>query len=308
MSLISDLRRPGTPVRRFFERELPYTEFVVREVAPYLRGGRRTAQLPSSHPARNALRGTALDSLFRFALAEQPLPTLSPGMSVGGLAPPVISAASSALGHAAQHALQLRAFAREVSDEDWEDLARVSLLLATFEQAHRSGRPSTAMLEITKAPPDWRWWAQALVTSDDVEDVAIVGAAAAADHGRLRGRIRYCNPTFALSSGLGGADADFITNDGLLVDLKSTEQTRTCTSQDVWQLCGYALADVDDRYEITDVGLFQLRWRTHKTWGLASLLQQLAGTEIAPAELRHRFTQALAVPGSRPDPTSDGKR
>jgi hypothetical protein len=67
----------------------------------------------------------------------------------------------------------------------------------------------------------------------------------------LRGRDIICNPTFAQSRALGGADADLITEDGLLVELKSTSTTKTCSTIDLWQLCGYAIADTDDRFGIT---------------------------------------------------------
>src|SRR5215213_4913229 len=73
----------------------------------------------------------------------------------------------------------------------------------------------------------------------------MLGWAAAEDHRELRGRALRCNPTFAQSAALGGADADLLTHAGALLEFKSTSTTRVCSRADIWQLCGYALADSD---------------------------------------------------------------
>jgi hypothetical protein len=110
-----------------------------------------------------------------------------------------------------------------------------------------------------------------------------------ADHSDLRdGRRLVANPTFALSAGLGGADADLIAGTTLL-DLKSTAATRPLTRNDLWQLVGYALADTADTFGLTDVGISALRWRTRVNWPLEDLLSHFAGEPLPLARARDEF-------------------
>lgn len=45
---------------------------------------------------------------------------------------------------------------------------------------------------------------------------------------------------------------------------------------ELWQLAGYALADSTDEYEIREVGIAALRWRSMVSWPLTGLLEELA--------------------------------
>jgi len=84
------------------------------------------------------------------------------------------------------------------------------------------------------------------------------------------------NPKFALSVALRGADADLIA-DGVLWDLKSTADAKGVVGRkEIWQLLGYALADRDNEYAITHVGISALRRRTTVIWPLDELLAALS--------------------------------
>jgi hypothetical protein len=69
------------------------------------------------------------------------------------------------------------------------------------------------------------------------------------------------DPSFALSGAVGGADADVIA-DGILIDFKTGKGRSLVSAKEIYQLIGYALLDIDDRYKITGVGIHALRWRT----------------------------------------------
>ena len=112
----------------------------------------------------------------------------------------------------------------------------------------------------------------------------------------MKGRGLVCNPSFTQTRALGGADADLITEDGLLIELKSTSTARTCSTVDLWQLCGYALADTENEYGITSVGISALRWRMQATWPLAELLDGLAGQHVDVNDLRRDFAAMLTQP------------
>jgi hypothetical protein len=185
------------------------------------------------------------------------------------------------------------AFERNVSDQEWEDLARIALLFAVFEQSYRSGILPDRFEDLKTVPTGWREWTDLVCTDAELEDVAILGWAAVQDHAWIRGRELICNPVFAQSAALGGADADMITDTGLLIDFKSTSTTKTCSTIDVWQLCGYALADTNDEYKIRCVGLSALRWRTQCSWAVDELFPMLAGEPVGVEHLRRDFAAVL---------------
>lgn len=301
MSLTKHLDAAASPVRQFFEIEFPNTATVARTAATTLRGGRSTAPLVSG-PGINAGRaGMAIDYLVRFALASDPCPRSSAGrLGAGMLGPDLSLAAMSAVEASLRRVEELGPWHREVSEDDRLELARISLLIATFEGVYRSrGRAPASLASLSTPPVGWQEWADIVCVEAEVRDVARVGWWAAEDRSELRGLEHTCNPTFSQSRALGGADADLITADGVLVDFKSTGTTKTCSSKELWQLCGYALADTDDEYAIAGVALWMLRWRTQVQWRLPDFLTTLAGRPVEVRELRVRFAHLLA--GLEPD-------
>jgi len=232
----------------------------------------------------------------RFGLAAEPCPrgggaaAFGAGMLEGRLAP----AARDAVQRGLQVVQATAAFERNVSDREWEGLARVALLFAVFEQCFRSGILPDQFEDLNTVPSGWREWADLVCADAELEDVAMVGWAAVQDHGSIRGRELICNPVFAQSAALGGADADLITDTGQLIDFKSTSTTRTCSAIDIWQLCGYALADTDGDYRIRSVGLSALRWRTQCSWALGELFPMLAGEPVSVEQFRRDFAAVLA--------------
>lgn len=295
MSLLGHLSTSGSPVREFFVQRLPNTDLIVREAAPALRRGQQRPSL-GAPPGVNAGRvGTAVDFLLRFALAPEPCSRHGPAHHGAGMVGRALSlAALDAVGEALAFVADLAPYRRVVTDTQWEELARMSLLLATFEAVYRSGLPPDAFAELTAPPSTWREWANLVCLEPEVEDVAVLGWAAAEDHSDLRGRNLRCNPVFVQSRALGGADADLITDDGCLIDFKSTSTTRTCSRTDIWQLCGYVLADTNDDYRIRQVALSALRWRNRVVWDLGELMCNLAGGRVQLAAMRRDFADLLS--------------
>ena len=296
MSLLSHLKTKDSPVRKFFELRLGGTDSVVREAAVALRNGRKSpplAAVPGINPGRV---GAAVDYLVRFALAREPCPhdggvaALGAGMLEGRLAP----AARVSVRQGLEFVAAVGAHEREVSDREWEDLARVALLFAVLETCYRSGILPSQFETLGPVPSGWRAWADLVCTQVELEDMATLGWASLEDHLSLRGTNVLCNPVFAQSVALGGADADVLTESGLLIDFKSTSTTKTCSRTDIWQLCGYALADTGDNYEIRSVGLSLLRWRTQVAWPLDELLPTLAGESASVDQLRGEFAALLS--------------
>ncbi len=101
-------------------------------------------------------------------------------------------------------------------------------------------------------------------------------------------------PTFALSGAVDGADADVIA-DGILIDFKTGKGRSLVSAKEIYQLIGYALLDIDDRYKITGVGIHALRWRSRWTVALDDLLLRLSGVQRNLDDWRAIFAEALCV-------------
>ncbi|MBV9444421.1 MAG: AAA family ATPase [Streptosporangiaceae bacterium] len=98
-------------------------------------------------------------------------------------------------------------------------------------------------------------------------------------------------PVFAGSTDIGGADADFIV-DGLLLDCKATTTPTRLGGSEIGQLAGYLLLDYDDRYRITQVGLYLPRQGATIAWQVPEFLR-LLGTDAPLSELRGRLREYL---------------
>ncbi len=101
-----------------------------------------------------------------------------------------------------------------------------------------------------------------------------------------------CNPEFARSRDLGGADADMMI-DHALVELK-TMKTAALSKKFAWQVLGYLLADTDDVYEIESVGWYFARQGYWWTFPVDEFLGRLASGNTTLPKARAEFADACA--------------
>ena len=99
------------------------------------------------------------------------------------------------------------------------------------------------------------------------------------------------NPSFVASNSLNGADADLIAGRRLL-DVKVTKSS-TIERISLWQIMGYALCDLDDFYEIEEVGLYYARHGIQVVWPVEDLLALMAGRRIELRRIRVEFGELL---------------
>jgi hypothetical protein len=92
-------------------------------------------------------------------------------------------------------------------------------------------------------------------------------------------------------SALMKGDADVIAA-GLLLDLKTVSKLSLGVTT-MLQVLGYALLDFDDAYRLSEVGIFSARYGYLATWGLASLLDELAGQGVDLRSSRDEFRALL---------------
>lgn len=106
-------------------------------------------------------------------------------------------------------------------------------------------------------------------------------------------------PTFA-GSPLMPADADLVVG-GALVELKTGQGPkaagagrRACLdATTLCQLLGYVLHDLDDRYRLRRVVLYQARYGHVASWELQALLDELAGRPVDLPAVRDRWRSTL---------------
>jgi hypothetical protein len=182
-------------------------------------------------------------------------------------------------------------------DADAQRLADCALVLARLEQHYRTSiyaRQSTIPEPGNGADGGLEGViAAAEISHASREDrVALVKAALEDNQDLYAARPLYVNPTFVLSSALGGADADLVAA-GLLIDFKATAQRSVIRSVEIYQLLGYALADLTDSYGIHSVGISALRWRSWMTWPVADLLEAMSRKDRSLSEWRERFAAIL---------------
>lgn len=281
MSLSSHLNPKSSPVRAWFEQHLPETQSVAREANRRLRGDASECSVRRIDGADPSLVGTAVDYLLRACLRVTSIERTVASEAAQALAadPRIGMKAIEIEREAVTDIKSLRPGRRDLTKDEWLDLCVRCLVLARFEQYYRAG---LAVRGLVVGPlrrcSGLDEFAQMSLPRGrgTIRDLARLGRTAWEDHRDLRqARPLVLNPRFRLSRALGGADADLIARHRL-VDWKASAATRVVGRHELWQLAGYALADSTDKYEIREVGIAALRWRSEVSWPLTDLLEELA--------------------------------
>lgn len=321
MSLSSHLQSPSSPVRAWLEANLPETRRLATEVNRQLRGGAKTCPTPPVAGADLGLVGTAVDYLLRACLRVTSIERTVASRAVqqlGGVSP-TGRRAIEVEREAVRTIRKLRPGARDLTDGEWSRLCQGCLALARLEQLFRAGPMNPAIFRFVIEPlsrcADLDDFLSLSVNQQTLQDLEELGRPAWEDCRRLRGkRPLILNPNFELSIPLGGADADLIAG-RRLIDWKATSQPGIVGRGELWQLAGYALADTPDHFEIREVGISALRWRSEISWEFADFLEALAPGPPATLEvlgrgkvkrdridierLRQGFAEAISKPRGR---------
>ena len=282
MSLSSHLESKSSPVRIWLEQRFPETRTVAREANRQLRRGAEECPLPRVPGADPGLVGTAVDYLLRACLRVTSIESSVASSAVQLLMadPSIDMRAIEVEREAVSDIKRLRPSSRDLTDDEWSELCIRCLVLARFEQFFRAGPLNPAILDLLILPlrqcKGLDDFIPLTLTPASIQDLEQLGRCAWEDARSLRrAQPLVLNPKFHLSVALGGADADLVAR-RRLIDWKATTKTGIVGRAELWQLVGYALADTYDEYEIREVSIAALRWRSAITWRLDDLLVDLA--------------------------------
>jgi hypothetical protein len=299
-ALTRELDDISSPVRLFLNQFTPRPGLLDLQ-SRYRKGAPQLAipALPPSEVNPGTLGGAA-DWLLRFLVFPRPsLHLAAAGAMMYGWIRPTLEELASMLGMTISDLSRGReTFTGPVCGNaaDPELLARACWALALLTEVYRGGPAIAGPL----APFTGRFAAP----PSAVELLELASSAALSQLAELRCVFETellpalaerhgmwaLGPTFKGSS-LMNADADLVAA-GLLLDLKTSKKL-TLGVKDVLQVIGYVLLDFDDEFGIAEVGIFAARYAYLATWDLASLLGELAGSEVDLQSARHQFRRLL---------------
>ncbi|WP_256107791.1 UvrD-helicase domain-containing protein [Streptomyces sp. ODS05-4] len=287
LSLTGQLEYARSPLSTFMARHLPHVRRVVDQYLKRVRDLPPAVQPMDERRPHYAALGRTIDYRLRLALGHGPGDAVAAGVALIGSAVPLTGAPSSpvrqALATAGQQLLARLQAHREGSRRLGEgELTRLSHVAGFFEALYRQGtfartRNLLAQADAATLLDDLLAAVPAYVIADIAEQMALAEHAFAPAL-RLPPEQRVCGPTFAGSTDLGGADADFILG-GLLIDCKATTRPFALKPPALYQLAGYLLLDYDDAYAIDRVGLYLARHGTLVAWSVPDFLDGLGARE-----------------------------
>jgi len=308
MSLTGHLKDSKSPVKHFFQENLPNTRFKeIRTLA--LEGRAEGANSPTSAWEAGDLKvlpsdedgfpwhtvGTAFDYRVRYFFNAAPTQDL---VAHRGAVQMAISFGSQGIPRAFRELeAELKTMSPELGPrllqpEKELRLNHLCYVLALYEQVFRS--PTGIDAPIGYAGID--------ATLEEL--IALCPETVAKDlfelaklfyesqYALLTQESAILNPTFGASKLLGGADADLIIN-RRLIDIKTTKTRPSPGRQYLWQLAGYVLSDFKNAYKIEEVGFYFSRHGKTLTWSVDEYFNYLAGTKVSINKLRKDFESFL---------------
>jgi hypothetical protein len=190
---------------------------------------------------------------------------------------------------------------RRLSDGDEIELDFLCLALAKLEINFRSGgRLSDAdimMLSKAALAQDIEELLKLLAGHFDeavLVDLKLLSEMFYRRWNKMFGSRVVLNPMFSGSLDVGGADADLLVQ-GTLFDLKTSK--RPIDKKEIYQLLGYAILDLNDKYKIKGLGLYFARHGFTIRWGIQELLNKISFGKInSLAQARGRYKKEFPGP------------
>jgi hypothetical protein len=299
MSLTSQLKSKGSPIREIFDARLGNLQPVAEDM-------RRRVQRPKTieptgpyTPYEHRLIGTAFDYRARMYFKKFPLKQTMAyqGAQISDLF------GTGLMAHLFKHWIspnysyylkRMGAKGSRPKPSIEKGLIETCIVLARFDEIARA--PSHALpayegekIRGVKDIAD-------MTRSEYVEDLNRLSALFFRKFRDRLAKRSVLNPTFSGSLDVGGADADIILGRDL-IDLKCTINAQLPLDKlrhSVYQVIGYALLDYDNNYQIENVGIYYARQGVHWSMPIPDLLHILSRGQVQSIEgFRSEFRSAL---------------
>ena len=188
----------------------------------------------------------------------------------------------------------LKPAGRKLQQPDEDLLLRHCCVLAYLDGFYRPGSyPTSPLLSpdpSIKSVNDLL----SLPSADTIEDLRLLSWGFFDEFQSMLSKEVIANPTFEGSRLVGGADADLIIEHCLL-DIKTTINPFNGPGH-LYQLLGYAVLDIHDKYNLTHVGFYFSRQKCLVKWSLREILSELSAGEITDlAFLRAEIAKLYSV-------------
>jgi hypothetical protein len=319
LSLVRELETPDGRIRGFFEqrfRELGEIKSEVRQ---------RAAGVPLTRPDTNVPWGTVGQAIdyritFSFAAARELARSLWGESAIAGAIlvemgkagyerAPMLPAEDGAILLIANrrfpHGLvrgffeSLRRTLAEVAPRGMmldrrgeETLCRHCYVLGLFDEISRAGLAIRSPLHELRADAGLDELL-GLASDTAIADVCNMAELFCRTQRELVAGDAVFKPTFSGSNAIGGADAD-LTVDRCLIEVKATiNPGKIGKASWPWQLLGYALLDLDNRYELSELALYLARQGLLLRWPVDEYASRLAGVPTSIAAVRRAFRDVL---------------
>jgi hypothetical protein len=175
-------------------------------------------------------------------------------------------------------------------DAEEQILARYCYLLSVYEVCYRNpmaANPLHSVSDHASVPT----LLGVIPSQSTIDDICALIDGFVGTQSPLLDRPIVANPKFAESIRLGGADADLVV-DHCLIDIKTVRATRL-DRPTAYQVLGYALADSDDVYGISEVAIYLARQPALLRWSLDDLIDEASNGATDLAALRKGFSHQL---------------
>ncbi len=278
MTLSSQLKDKNSPVSKWFRTHMDASLYRKFAQAVNYEATEYPVEIMPNH-SEYGMAGTAFDYSFRWL--------------IGPLHEEIVAAHAALFLFLTHKWTEAPKFVSKIiqignASQEIEKKATLSIILAWFDTYGRSGKitPALQFLLENQNSIDWES-VNSLISKELAEDVTRLTYAALTTWGKDLDKAFILNPTFAGSRSVGGADADWITEE-VLYDCKTTKIDRPFGRETLLQTLAYAFLDYDNQYNIHSLGWYYARRNLRIVYPLDEILPRL-GFDLTLAGLRQSF-------------------
>lgn len=184
-----------------------------------------------------------------------------------------------------------------ISPDREDSLARMCVVLAAYEAIARSGRASSLLMETSRIDTVLERVPATVV----LDLLTLLDKFRGSSDQYLHPQSLVLNPTFTGAAIVGGADGDVIL-DSLIWDFKATLSPAK-SSNNYWpyQVLGYGLLDLDDRYKLQGDGIYLVRQGAWISWSWPEMFELLgANPDIGIKQWRRMLVAEVGRHSLRP--------